>query len=57
MKGRLTLEAAGLRLEAEFEDREELEYLLNLRLVEATLKLKEGELERVKGLVRVPEAR
>jgi hypothetical protein len=40
------LEAAGLRLEAEFESEEELERLSDLPLAQAILRLKEVEVER-----------
>jgi hypothetical protein len=46
MKGRVTLEAAGLRLEAELENEEELKRLPDLPLVQIILRLKEVEVER-----------
>jgi hypothetical protein len=46
MKGRAVLEAAGLRLEAELENEEELKRLHELPLVQIILRLKEAEVDR-----------
>jgi hypothetical protein len=54
MKGRLVFEAAGLRLEAEFESEKELERLSDLPLVQAILRLKEVEVERGHAADRPP---